>query len=426
MVPKSDFFISDKLNPEWSFLGYTPTNLYSLVDKPGWFRLSPKSGKINTITKNDGEHNYSLITRLEFNPKVINDEAGLIIFRGDEKSFLKLYASVDESGSKVIIFSFDTNKFSVENTAGDIIWLKIVRVNHIISGYFSSNGIDWIQVGKTFNISTIDSYSDFSTFTGTRQGLYVRNSTAYFDFYIYRDAYTPILAECPANQYGTTVSAKRSGISSLDNIHDNDWALYAGVEFGNNEYVKSPDSLSIIASCNTAGGIVEVWLDSLDSNSKIAECTINNTGGWTTYKTFTTNLLMPVSGRHDVYVRFKGTGTDKLLMLQWLNFIDKDNPETSIEQEQTGQLPQKFMLHQNYPNPFNPETIISFNLPKRSEIRLSLIDTLGKVVKEVAKGKYNTGEHKITLNISDLASGVYFYKLEAGDFVSVKKLVLVK
>ena len=58
MVPHSDFFTSDKLNPEWSFLGYTPDNTYSLTDRPGWLHLSPK-GKINTVIKNDGEHNYS-------------------------------------------------------------------------------------------------------------------------------------------------------------------------------------------------------------------------------------------------------------------------------------------------------------------------------------------------------------------------------
>jgi len=144
----------------------------------------------------------------------------------------------------------------------------------------------------------IDSYSDptFKVWEGTRQGLYVRNSSAYFNFYIYRNAYTPILAECPANQYGTTASVKVKGISSLDNIHDNDWALYAGVEFGNNEYLKHPDSLTVTASCASAGGVVEVWIDSLDSGTKIAECAIGSTGTWTTYNTFSTNVLLPVTG----------------------------------------------------------------------------------------------------------------------------------
>ena len=94
-----------------------------------------------------------------------------------------------------------------------------------------------VEIGQNFNISTIDSYWDpaYVVFEGTRQGLYVQNSTAYFDLYIYRDAYTPILSECPANQFGTSQFTLK-GISSLYNIHDGDWALYAGIEFGNSEF----------------------------------------------------------------------------------------------------------------------------------------------------------------------------------------------
>jgi xylan 1,4-beta-xylosidase len=323
MVPKSDFFNSESLNPEWCFLGYSVPNKSSVTERHGWLRLTPKSpDKANTILKNDGEHNYSIITRLDFNATKTSDEAGLWIMRGDEKMSLKLVSSLSSDNKKVIIFSFEKIKYEVSNTIGDMLWFKMVRVNHEISGYFSSNGVDWNHIGQAIDISQIDSYSDFSSFTGTRQGLYVKgNNDAWFDLYIYRDAYTPILAECPANYYGTTVSTKKNGISSLDNIHDNDWALYAGVEFGNDEYQKKPDSLEITASCNSNGGVVEVWLDSLDSNNKIAECSISNTGSSDTYKTFTTKILQNVTGRHDVYLRFKGTGTDKLYMLQWFSFI---------------------------------------------------------------------------------------------------------
>lgn len=323
MVPHSDFFNSTTLNPEWSHLGYTPDNLTSLVDRAGWLRLSPKTGKLNTVIKNDGEHNYTLITHLDFDAKATIDEAGLLLLRGDETSYAKLYSSINGSDQKSIFFSFNSAKYEAANTAGDTVWLKIIRINHIISGYFSSDGYTWTQVGSSFDISTIDSYSDFSTFTGTRQGPYVQNSPAYFDLYIYRDAYTPILAECPANQYGTTITSKVNGISSLDNVHNGDWALYAGVEFGNTEYTKEPDSVSFIASCASSGGTVEVWLDSLDSGTKIAECTIGSTGSWTTYNTFSAKILLPVSGNHDLYVKFKGAGSDKLFILQWLTFTQK-------------------------------------------------------------------------------------------------------
>jgi hypothetical protein len=90
------------------------------------------------------------------------------------------------------------------------------------------------------------------------------------------------------------------------------------------------------------------------------------------------------------------------------------------------QVPTGFALHQNYPNPFNPTTTISFNLPVRSDIRLQLVDVLGRVIKEIAAGNYEAGLHQVKLDAANLASGIYFYKLEAGNFVSTKKLVLMK
>ncbi|HEY3371915.1 MAG TPA: family 43 glycosylhydrolase, partial [Prolixibacteraceae bacterium] len=310
MVPKSDSFTSTKLNPEWSFLGYTASGKFSLSERPGWLRLSPKSTiKANTVIKNDGEHNYSLITRLDFNAKATTDEAGLRIIRSDETKFVKLCSTISAEGKKTTVFSFENTRYEVENTVGDTLWLKIVRINHSLSGYFSGNGNDWTQVGQAVDISIIDSYSDFSTWIGTRQGLFVQGAnSAYFDLYTYRDAYTPILAECPANQFGTSRSVPVLGIRVLDNIHPNDWALYAGVEFGNSDIASVPDSVEFTASSIASGGMVQVWLDSIDSGQKVAECTIGNTGSWTVFKKYKSPVAS-ISGNHDVYLKFVGAGT---------------------------------------------------------------------------------------------------------------------
>jgi len=85
-----------------------------------------------------------------------------------------------------------------------------------------------------------------------------------------------------------------------------------------------------------------------------------------------------------------------------------------------------FELSQNYPNPFNPTTTLSFSIPVRSEVRISLINVIGEVVKEIASGTYESGTHEVKLDASGLSSGVYFYKLEAGEFTSTKKLILMK
>jgi endo-1,4-beta-xylanase len=97
-----------------------------------------------------------------------------------------------------------------------------------------------------------------------------------------------------------------------------------------------------------------------------------------------------------------------------------------VSVDEVAEIPKKFHLYNNYPNPFNPATIIAFNLPVRSDVRISLIDILGREVKEIASGNYNAGLHTVTLNASNLSSGVYFYRIEAGSFIDVKKLILMK
>jgi xylan 1,4-beta-xylosidase len=368
MVPKSDFFSSGKLNPEWSFLGYTPDNTYSLTDRPGWLRLSPKSGNPNTVIKNDGEHNYSLITRLEFNANSVQDEAGLRIMRGDETKFVKLCSSTDESGQKLIIFSFDNTRYTSENSIGNTLWLKLIRINHSISGFYSSDGNTWTQTGASIDVSVIDSYSDFSTFAGTRQGLYVQGSPAYFDLYIYRDAYTPIMACFPANYYGTIKTAT----NLLDSINNNDWALYAGVEFGNNEYVKASDSVKITASCATAGGNVEIWLDSIDTGTKIGTCNISSTGSWSVFKTFSEKVAQ-TTGRHDVYLKFAGSTSGRLFLLQDLVFIPDYEP-TSLKDQQFNK--KNVVI---YPNPVKNE----LNIKSENEFNLLYIfNPEGKLIYE--------------------------------------------
>lgn len=106
-----------------------------------------------------------------------------------------------------------------------------------------------------------------------------------------------------------------------------------------------------------------------------------------------------------------------------------DNLEISVatvDVEDESPLPAKFKLGQNYPNPFNPETTIDFSVPQKSDVRIELVNTLGQVVKEIISGNFIAGSHQVKLNASDLSSGIYFYKLIAGNFVDVKKLVLMK
>jgi hypothetical protein len=86
----------------------------------------------------------------------------------------------------------------------------------------------------------------------------------------------------------------------------------------------------------------------------------------------------------------------------------------------------KFNLDQNYPNPFNPLTTIEFTLPKSEHVELKVYNILGKEVATLVSNKLNQGNHTYTFDSKNLASGIYYYQLVAGDFREVKKMILIK
>jgi hypothetical protein len=104
-------------------------------------------------------------------------------------------------------------------------------------------------------------------------------------------------------------------------------------------------------------------------------------------------------------------------------------------------VPETYLLRQNYPNPFNPSTTIRYVLPHRSHVVLTVFNIVGQRVAELVNGDVDAGEHEVRFNASQLASGVYFYRLQlrppdsargrysesgAGSFMQTKKLVLVR
>ena len=90
------------------------------------------------------------------------------------------------------------------------------------------------------------------------------------------------------------------------------------------------------------------------------------------------------------------------------------------------QLPNDFALEQNYPNPFNPTTTIKFNLPEQSNVRIDVFNTLGQQVKSLVNGEVSAGEHSVKFDASALSSSVYLYRMQAGDFNEIKKMILTK
>jgi hypothetical protein len=89
-------------------------------------------------------------------------------------------------------------------------------------------------------------------------------------------------------------------------------------------------------------------------------------------------------------------------------------------------IPDKFALYQNEPNPFNPMTNITFDIPQKSYVKLTVYDLLGRDIVSLVNGTRDAGKHSINFNGATLSSGLYFYKIEAGNFTETKKMLLVK
>jgi hypothetical protein len=85
-----------------------------------------------------------------------------------------------------------------------------------------------------------------------------------------------------------------------------------------------------------------------------------------------------------------------------------------------------FNISQNFPNPFNPVTKINYELPKDTKVKLVIYDILGREIKTLVNEIKQSGKYTVEFNGSNLASGVYFYRIQAGDYIAVKRMVLVK
>ena len=113
-----------------------------------------------------------------------------------------------------------------------------------------------------------------------------------------------------------------------------------------------------------------------------------------------------------------------------LNANSVIQPATLTAVENNLVTPQKFVLFQNYPNPFNPSTNIQYSIEKAGQVSLMVYNVLGNKVATLVNNYQNAGSYTVTFNSSksivSLPSGVYFYRLEAGSFVSTRKLILMK
>jgi hypothetical protein len=165
-----------------------------------------------------------------------------------------------------------------------------------------------------------------------------------------------------------------------------------------------------VASGGSGGGQFNIKF----KNGTTRTFTTVSTGSWTSYADVSNTFKLD-TGVQVMRVNMVTAGFD-------LDYISFSNP-TSVDPENS---PAQFQLFDNYPNPFNPSTTITFTLPSRSYVMLKIFDLIGREVGTIVSGELGAGRYTRQWNAAGYSSGTYFYRLEAGNFVGVKKLVLMK
>lgn len=116
-------------------------------------------------------------------------------------------------------------------------------------------------------------------------------------------------------------------------------------------------------------------------------------------------------------------GTTKYFCLNYVEVIGKTETAVSVKENL---LPSDFELLQNYPNPFNPTTTISFSLPNKSYVKLTVFNSLGQKISTLVSEELSAGLHSFIFDAKNLPSGTYFYTLETNNFTQTKKMTLIK
>jgi|GEM_PF-1528520 len=217
------------------------------------------------------------------------------------------------------------------------------------------------------------------------------------------------------------VNEGSSSISWLLNTGEKSYALSTNYLYFKDATIENKEDSSIILT-NT--GEKQIIIDSIYTLSKNFSASINNY-----IIPSNDSLIISISFKPDSIGSFNDTlnilsdaSSNNVIILhgKGVNPSDISNSGKAI--------PSKYQIFQNYPNPFNPTTIINYSVPKTSLVTIKLYDVLGREIETLVNEEKKPGSYSVQLSAvsSQLSSGVYFYKMEAGGFSETKKLILMK
>lgn len=191
-------------------------------------------------------------------------------------------------------------------------------------------------------------------------------------------------------------------------IENNEWLAYTVQVQTSGVY-----SAAFNVAAQNAGGQIFVLVD----GQGVSMVNIPATGGWQNWQNVLLENINLTAGTHKLTLRFYNGNFN-------LSNIDFTLISTDIEDET--QLPVEFDLSQNHPNPFNPSTVVKYSLPVDGFVNISVYNNLGEKVTVLVDGEVSAGKHSVSFDAANLPSGVYFCRMEAGNFITSRKMLLLK
>ncbi|MBN2011877.1 cellulase family glycosylhydrolase [candidate division KSB1 bacterium] len=193
-------------------------------------------------------------------------------------------------------------------------------------------------------------------------------------------------------------------------IEDGEWMLYTV-----NVQEAGKYTIYVKVAAQSSGGKIVVQLNS----SAIANFNIPATGGWQTWKSVSAIASQPLNAGKQYLKLAIITGGFNISSIRFV-------PEGVGVEKKSELMPQEFRLEQNFPNPFNPVTTIHYAIPHNAFVSLKIYNTIGEEVDTLIHMNQMAGQHSVSYNATDLASGIYVYRLKADQFVATRKFVLVQ
>jgi len=292
-------------------------------------------------------------------------------------------------------------------------------------------------VGSVRYNASINSFSAGLIFSTINGGLNWSYSTSLSTIYFNDIAF--------ANSSTAWIVGSSATILKTTNSGTNWWTLqspYLNINYGrvsvvdtNNVFITGyGNNLQTLMSSTTNGGIN--WTGSLiSSNFNLRNiCFINNNTGWISGE----SGLMYATTNRGIQWMLQKTPTNIELNNIFVNdstgwIFGKDGTILKTTSgviskiiKLNNEIPEKFHLYQNYPNPFNNSTRIKFQVPVNTDIKISLYDMRGRLLKIITDSKYETGVYELIINGDEYSSGVYFYMLSSSNYIQTKKMVLIK